>query len=94
MYMAFYKNCKIRIYKDSDPAAILMKLNNVLAIEFTENGNAAYLYQKNHEFAQKLFNRYQVHGVTDFKYQIPSYGFIDRIIHNGYWQGNADRILR
>lgn len=94
MYMAFYKNCKIRIYKDSDPAAILMKLNNVLAIEFTENANAAYLYQKNHEFAQKLFNRYQVDGVTDFKYQISSYGFIDRIIHKGYWQGNADWLLR
>lgn len=94
MYMAFYKNCKIRIYKDSDPAALLMKLNNVLAIEFTENGNAAYLYRKDNEFAQKLFNRYQVDGVTDLKYQNSQYGFIDRIIHNGYWQGKADWALR
>ncbi len=94
MYMTFYRNCKIRIYKDSDPAALLMKLNKVMAIEFTENGNAAYLYRKDNEFAQKLFNRYQVGGVTDFKYQNSSYGFIDRIIHNGYWQGKADWTLR
>lgn len=93
MYMAFYKNCKIEIYRDSDPAAILMKLNNILAIEFTENGNAAYLYQKNHEEAQKLFNSDYVMSVTCFKYQFRSYGFIDRIIHNGYWQGNADWLL-
>ena len=94
MYMAFYKNCKIRIYKDSAPAAILMKLNSVLAIEFTENANAVYLYQKNHEFAQELFNKYQVDDVSDFKCRMPSYGFIKRIIHNGNWQGNADWTLR
>lgn len=93
MYMSFYKNCKIRIYRDNDPAALLMKINNLLAIEFTENGNAAYLYRKNNEFAQSLFNRFQVDGVSDFKHQKYAYGFICRIIHRGYWQYDADRAL-
>ena len=94
MYMTFYKNCKIHIYKDSDPATLLMKLNNILAIEFTENGNAAYLYRKDNDFAQKLFNKSQVNGVTDFKFQDSQYGFIERIIHNGYWQDKANRALK
>lgn len=94
MYMDFYKKCKINIYRDNDPAVLLMKINNVLAIEFTENGNAAYLYRKNHEFAEKLFKRYQVDSVSDFKFQNSAYGFIDRIIHRGYWQQGAAWTLR
>lgn len=94
MYMAFYRKCYIRICKDSDPAALLMKLNKVMAIEFTENGNAAYLYRKDSEFAQKLFNSTQVYEVSYFKYQNSNYGFIDRIIHKGYWQGKADWFLK
>ncbi len=94
MYMAFYKTCRINIYSSSNPAALLMKINSVLAIEFTENGNAAYLYHKDNEFAQKLFNSKQVDDVSEFKRQDQNYGFFDRIIHNGYWQGKADLILR
>ncbi len=94
MYMSFYKNCKINIYSSTNPAALLMKINSVLAIEFTENGNAAYLYHKGNEFAQKLFNSKQVDDVSDFKRQDQNYGFFDRIVHNGYWQYKADLILR
>ena len=105
MYLSFYRKCKIKIYRDNDPAAILIKLNDILAIEFTETGNAAYLYQKNHEFAKSLFNRYQVNGVSDFKISkdelnslskynlLVKYGFLERILHNGYWQYNAESIL-
>lgn len=93
MYMAFYETCKMSIYCSSNPAALLMKINNVLAIEFTENGNAAYLYHKNNEFAQKLFNRKAIYNVSDLKIQSESYGFIDRIIHNGYWQSAAEWTL-
>lgn len=94
MYMSFYNNCMIRINRDNDPAALLMKLKNVLAIEFTDNGNAAYLYRKDNGIAQNLFERHYVTDVSEFKNQTSMYGFIDRIIHRGYWQGSADWTLR
>lgn len=91
LYMKFYENCKISIRKNNNPAALLMKIKNILAIEFTEYGNAVYLYKKDHAFSKDMFNKKHVERVSNFKKA--NVNFIGSIPHSGHWQASIDREL-
>lgn len=62
-------------------------------VEFAQVGNAAYIYSNETfdlKFKQFAERRRELHNLSWLKDQNIA---LERILHGGYWQGKADRIM-
>lgn len=81
----------------SDLSAIIMQIRDKVYIEFSEMGNALYVYDKEHLPSEKIFSYKSIRTITDLKQthlgmliEIDSWGDYHneygRLFHKGDWQ--------
>ena len=96
MYINFYKNKKVSISVDSSPASFIMKIRKYMIVEYTEYGNAGYMYYKSSNIANEVFSKQYLEDSRDLKNYHDNSGVestLRKIIHDVGWQYKVDRYL-
>lgn len=88
----------------STVSAIIMQIRDKVYIEFSENGNALYVYDKEHLSSEKVFSCKSIHTITDLKQtylgmliEIKPWGEYHneygRLFHKGDWQSRLTHYI-
>lgn len=78
--------------KSTTPAVLILGFESIIVIEFSQIGNAMYIYRNNKKTDYLFFRSSTKNGEDDFK-NWKSSSFLKKLVHRGDWQENFRYVL-